>query len=357
MGSLKQDIDGGGFDLSLFDYDLPREMIAQMPVEPRDSARLMVLDRQTGAIRHAIFRDLPEFLEPGDLLVINDTRVFPARTLGRRSTGGRVEVLFIRQIAPGKWEALVHCHGVPKPGEQLMLEDDALAIRLIERVHAGRWIVSLPRGVDLLERLEAIGRVPLPPYIRRDPDRQREPMDRERYQTVYAREPGAIAAPTAGLHFTERLMSALEVKGVRVARITLHVGVGTFQAIRVQDIRKHRMEREYYRIPASTAALITEAKAAGRRVVCVGTTTCRALESAADEAGLRPSEGWTDLYIYPPYRFRVVDALITNFHLPRSTLLVMVSAFAGRERILSAYEVAKREGYRFYSYGDAMLIL
>jgi len=357
MGSLKQDIDGGGFDLSLFDYDLPREMIAQMPVEPRDSARLMVLDRQTGAIRHAIFRDLPEFLEPGDLLVINDTRVFPARTLGRRSTGGRVEVLFIRQTAPGKWEALVHCHGVPKSGEQLMLEDDALAIRLIERVRAGRWIVSLPRGVDLLERLEAIGRVPLPPYIRRDPDRQREPMDRERYQTVYAREAGAIAAPTAGLHFTERLMSALEVKGVRVARITLHVGVGTFQPIRVQDIRKHRMEREYYRIPASTAALITEAKAAGRRVVCVGTTTSRALESAADEAGLRPSEGWTDLYIYPPYRFRVVDALITNFHLPRSTLLVMVSALAGRERILSAYEVAKREGYRFYSYGDAMLIL
>jgi len=357
MPSLKRDEGEGEFDLSLYDYELPREMIAQRPAEPRDSARLLVLDRRTGAVRHAAFRDLPAFLDGGDLLVVNDTSVFPARTLGRRSTGGRVEVLFIRQVAPGKWEALVHCHGMPRSGEHLVLEDGRLGVRLIQRTRAGSWVVSLPRGTDLFRLLEEIGRVPLPPYIKREPNRQRDPQDRERYQTVYAREPGAVAAPTAGLHFTEGLMRTLEERGVGVERITLHVGVGTFKPIRVEDIRRHRMEREYYRIPESTVARIEETKAAGHRVACVGTTTCRALESAAGGGDLRAGEGWTDLYIRPPYRFRVVDALVTNFHLPRSTLLVMVSAFAGRERILAAYDVAKREGYRFYSYGDAMLII
>jgi len=345
------------YALTSYDYTLPKERIAQQPATPRDSARLMVLHRATGEIEHAVFREIGRFLRSGDLLVLNDTRVFPARTLGLRSTGGKVEVLFLQELDAGTWECLLRCHGRVRPGEQLQLEDNRLAIRMGERMPNGHWRAVLPRGVDLLERLAEIGRVPLPPYIERAPDHQRDAEDRDRYQTVYAHEAGAVAAPTAGLHFTEGLLGELEAQGIRTTRITLHVGVGTFQPIRNDDIRRHQMHAEAYTISEASAEAVRAAKAEGRRVIAVGTTACRALEaSAASPDGFAARSGWTRIYIYPSYTFRIVDALLTNFHLPRSTLLALVAAFAGRERILSAYETAVREGYRFYSYGDAMLI-
>lgn len=339
-------------DVSQYDYDLPKERIAQVPAEPRDSARLLVLDRRSGEIEHAIFRDLGRFLDAGDLLVANDTRVFPARTLGTRFTGGRVEVFFLRETEPGKWEVMIRCNGHPAQGERLLLEDGRLHVRLLKKTPEGHWLVSVPRGADMTALLDELGRVPLPPYIHREPEQQRSPLDRERYQTVYAERPGAVAAPTAGLHFTPDLLKRLREDGVGMETITLHVGPGTFRPIKARDVSEHEMHAEWYCVPERVAERIKATAQAGHRVVAVGTTTCRALESAPDG----PGEGWTRLFIHPPYEFRVVDAMITNFHLPRSSLLVMVCAFAGRERILNAYEAAKREGYRFYSYGDAMLI-
>lgn len=352
------DTDSGQYALARYDYELPREMIAQRPAEPRDGSRLMVLERGGTGVRHAVFRELGGFLRKGDLLVVNDTRVFPARVRGLRSTGGKVEVMFLRDLGQGKWEAMVSCGGNPRPGEQLLLEDDRLAVRLVQHGPEGYWTVSLPRGTDLGERLEELGRIPLPPYIKRDLEHEREPGDRERYQTVYARARGAVAAPTAGLHFTEGVFADLAARGVETATVTLHVGVGTFKPIRSADVRRHRMHGEYYVIPDEAAGMILAAKAEGRRVIAVGTTTCRALEAAAARSGgLNAGEGRAEIFIYPPYEFRVADGMVTNFHLPRSTLLLMVAALAGRERVLTAYEEAKREGYRFYSYGDAMLIV
>ncbi len=346
------------YDVSLYEYDLPREMIAQKPVEPRDSSRLMVLSKGGGKIRHAVFRQMGDFLKAGDLIVLNNTRVFPARMFGSRSTGGRIEVLFLRELAKGSWEAMLHCNGKPRPGEFLNLEEGRLSVRLLERTKDGHWLVSLPRNTDLPGLLKAVGRVPLPHYVRRGRDRRLEPMDRERYQTVYARETGAVAAPTAGLHFTEELLRELEERGIGRTEVTLHVGAGTFQPIKTRDIRHHKMHEEFYTIGSEAADRILRTKKAGGRIVAVGTTTCRALEAAcSSESGLGPRRGWTDLHIFPPFTFGMTDALLTNFHLPRSTLLVLVAAFAGRERILAAYEEAKRQGYRFYSYGDAMLIL
>ena len=344
--------EAGRVDISQYDYDLPKDRIAQVPAEPRDSARLLVLDRRSGEIEHATFRDLGRFLDAGDLLVANDTRVFPARTLGTRFTGGKVEVFFLREAEPGKWEVMIRCNGRPASGERLRLEDGRLDARLLKKTPEGHWLVSVPRGVDLPALLEELGRVPLPPYIRREPEEQRSPFDKERYQTVYAERPGAVAAPTAGLHFTPELLKRLRDEGVGMETITLHVGPGTYRPIKTRDVTEHEMHAEWYRVPEPVAGCIRTTTNAGHRVVAVGTTTCRALESAADG----PGEGWTRLFIHPPYEFRVVDAMITNFHLPRSSLLVMVCAFAGREQILNAYEEAKREGYRFYSYGDAMLI-
>jgi len=351
-----KDAAAGEYDVSLYDYDLPREMIAQRPADPRDAARLMVVDLAGEGVRHAVFGEIGSYLREGDLLVVNNTRVFPARTRGVRSTGGKVEVLFLRDLGEGRWEAMVSCGGSPRAGEQLMLEDDRLRVRLVKREASGYWRVSLPRGTELYEWLEESGRVPLPPYIKRDTEDERDPADRERYQTVYAMERGAVAAPTAGLHFTERVFDDLRGRGIGVVEITLHVGVGTFKPIRARDVRRHRMHGEWYSISEAAAGEILAAKGEGRRVVAVGTTTCRALE-AASEGGFGAGEGWAEIFIYPPYEFRVIDGLVTNFHLPRSTLLLMVSALAGRERILSAYEEAKRAGYRFYSYGDAMLIV
>jgi S-adenosylmethionine:tRNA ribosyltransferase-isomerase len=344
-------------DISLYTYDLPREMIAQTPADPRDSSRLMIIEREGSQTRHAVFREIGQFLRPSDLLVVNDTRVFPARTLGFRSTGGKVEVFFLHEQEPGKWEAMVRCNGSPRPGEQLMLEEDRLLVRLITRTRMGHWIVGLPRGMDLMAKLAEFGRVPLPPYIKRDPEHQREPEDVARYQTVYARTIGAVAAPTAGMHFTRSLMEELEGRGITFAQVTLHIGPGTFQPIKVDNLNRHNMHAEFYDISAEMANTILEARNSGRRVIAVGTTTCRALESAAAHGNFGPQREWTRLFIRSPYEFRIVDGLLTNFHLPCSSLLVMVSAFAGRKRILDAYEIARQKGYRFYSYGDAMLIL
>ncbi len=346
------------YDISLYEYDLPERMIAQEPAEPRDTSRLMVLDRATGEVRHAVFRELGRFLRKGDLLVLNNTKVFPARTFGIRSSGGRVEVLFLRATGQGRWEVMVRSNGKPRPGEFLSLEQGALSVRLLERREGGHWLVSLPRGVELPGLLDEVGRVPLPPYIRRERDRSLEDVDRSRYQTVFARESGAVAAPTAGLHFTKELLQDLEVSGVGKAEITLHVGSATFQPIKTTDIRRHRMHEEFYSLDRSATEKIAATKEAGGRIVAVGTTACRTLEAVSlHPEGFGPRSGWTHLYIFPPFTFRMTDALLTNFHLPRSTLLVLAAAFAGRERILSAYEEAKRKDYRFYSYGDAMLIL
>ncbi len=336
-----------------FDYDLPPSFIAQEPVEPRDHARLLVLERATGRIQHAHFYDLPRFLRPGDLLVANQTRVIPARLWGRKvPTGGKVELLLLRAEAPDTWQALVRGRGLT-PGRRIALTSEVEA-RIEADLGGPLRRVRFNRPLTP-EALAAIGRVPLPPYIRK-PVR-----DPERYQTVYAREPGSAAAPTAGLHFTPRLLAALQAAGIGWATVTLHVGLDTFAPVKEEDPRQHTMHTEWCRVPAETATRIHETKARGGRVVAVGTTAVRTLETAALHAPpgqvITAWEGDTDLFILPGFHFRVVDALITNFHLPRSTLLMLVSAFAGRSLILHAYEEAKRAGYRFFSFGDAMLIV
>jgi S-adenosylmethionine:tRNA ribosyltransferase-isomerase len=342
--------------LSAYDYDLPPERIAQHPARPRDASRLMVLDRATGAVAHRRFRDLPDLLRPDDLLVVNDTRVLPAALTARRATGARIEGCFLRVLDSGLWEVLLAGRGRIRPGENLTLVDAQARpqgdLVLVERGEAGVWQVRGPEG-DAAEVLARVGRPPLPPYIRRSAPEAEDPAD---YQTVYARRDGAVAAPTAGLHFTPRVLEALQARGIERTSVTLHVGLGTFQPVRAERLADHAMHEELAEVSAEAAACINRARAAGRRVVAVGTTTVRALESAAGPDGVRAGRQWTRLFIVPPYEFRVAGAMVTNFHLPRTTLLVMVSAFAGRERVLAAYREAVREGYRFYSYGDAMLI-
>ncbi len=347
--------------IGLFDYDLPPELVAQEPLPERDSSRLLVLDRVTGAVRHRAFRDLPDLLHPGDLLVVNRSRVFPARLLGRRSRGGAAEVLLVRAHGDGLWDALVRPGRRLRPGDVIEVADD-LTVRIEARKAPGgetgplRTVRLLARGGDVTDvaaALERHGHVPLPPYIRR-PD---APADRERYQTVYAREPGSVAAPTAGLHFTPPLLDALRGRGIEHAEVVLHVGPGTFRPVEVENVTEHRVDPEPFVIPPETAEAVARTRARGGRVVAVGTTVTRALETAADEGAPRPGAGETALVIVPGYRFRAVDGLVTNFHLPRSSLVLLVAAFAGRERVLAAYAEAVRERYRFYSYGDAMLIV
>jgi S-adenosylmethionine:tRNA ribosyltransferase-isomerase len=339
--------------IDAFDYVLPPGAIAQQPLPDRAASRLMVLDRARAEVRHRVVRDLPALLSPGDLLVVNRSRVFPARLLGQREGGGRAEVLLIRPLGDNVWEALVRPGRRLRAGARVIVAED-LAVR-IESGATGddspRRRVRLECAGDLAVVLERRGHTPLPPYIRR-PDR---PEDRERYQTVYALEPGSVAAPTAGLHFTPELLAALEARGVERAEVVLHVGPGTFRPVQVSQVEDHRVEPESYRIPAETAAALGRTRARGGRVVAVGTTTVRALETAAKEGVV--SEGETGLVIVPGFRFQVVDALLTNFHLPRSSLLLLVCALGGRERVLAAYGEAVRAGYRFYSYGDAMLIV
>lgn len=341
--------------ISDFDYDLPPELIAQEPLAQRDASRLLVLDRKTGALRHHVFRDLPSLLRPGDLLVVNRSRVFPARLLGRRAGGGEAEVLLLRDLGGDIWEALV------RPGRRLRVGarvhvDDGLQVEVLggpAPADGRRRVRLLARSGDAARELERLGHVPLPPYIRRA-DR---PGDRVRYQTVYAQERGSVAAPTAGLHFTPELLAGLRPRGIERAEVVLHIGPGTFRPVQVEDVRDHAVPAEPYVVPEETSAAVSRTRARGGRVVAVGTTTTRVLETAADDHGrVTAGEGETGLVIAPGYRFRAVDVLVTNFHLPRSSLLLLVSAFAGRERILEAYAEAVRLEYRFYSYGDAMVV-
>lgn len=335
--------------LSEFDYDLPEEAIAQVPVEPRDASRLLVLHRDTGAVEHRVFREVVDYLRPGDTLVLNDTRVIPARVRARKETGGQVELLLLARRAPGEWEASVRPGRRVPPGARLLVPGTGLQVDILARTEAGGRIIRVSGADDPDAVLLAAGEVPLPPYIRRAVE------DGERYQTVYAAQAGSAAAPTAGLHFTPEILEQVRAQGVSIAYVTLHIGLATFQPVRVAEITQHAMHVERYSVSAHAAEIINSTPG---RVIAVGTTTTRVLESVADDAGrVRPGAGETQLYITPGYRFRVVDALITNFHMPRSTLLIMVSALAGRERILAAYQEALERGYRFLSFGDAMLIL
>ncbi len=336
------------------DYDLPPELIAQEPRSERDESRLLVIQRARQRLTHHVFRELPQLLKPGDLLVLNDTRVLPARLLGRRSlTGGKWEGLFLRQLPDGNWELLCRTRGKPILGERIDVEPGPLRLRLMGRA-AGHWLVRPEPDGSPMDLLSRHGWMPLPPYIRKG---KATPADTERYQTVYAQHAGAVAAPTAGLHFAPRVFEALRQRGIAWAFVTLHVGLGTFQPIEEDDYRAHLMHREWGELPEATAEAIRRCRADNGRVVAVGTTSVRVLETAARDGELRPWRGETDLYIYPPYSFRAVDALVTNFHLPRSTLLLLVSAFAGSELMREAYNTAIAERYRFFSYGDAMLIL
>ena len=340
--------------MDFFDYELPADLIAQRPVPERDHSRLMVLPRAPAPLRHHFFQDLPELLRPGDLLILNDTKVLPARLCGRRQrTGAKWEGLFLGETADGQWELLAQTRGTLQVGEIIEIEPGALQLRLCGRSQTGHWLAKPDQTEPPVELLARFGQMPLPHYIRKG---VAEPFDRERYQTVFANRAGAVAAPTAGLHFTPATFEQLKQRGISFAFLTLHVGVGTFQPIRESDYRQHRMHREWGELPTATAEAIVENRANGRRIVAVGTTSVRVLETAAAGGPIRPWSGETDLFIYPPHEFRAVDVLISNFHLPRSSLLLLVSAFAGPERLRSAYETAIAQKYRFYSYGDAMLI-
>jgi len=347
-----------------FDYDLPPELIAQTPASERDAARMLVLDRRDGSLTHRTVRDLPAYLAAGDALALNDTRVIPARLFGRKEgSGGRVEVLLLEEETPGVWLALFKSAGRARAGLRFVFGNDRIRGELLSREAEGRFRVRLTCVGPLLRALEEEGLPPLPPYIHRPKGAPPEGdaflvRDRERYQTVYARRPGSIAAPTAGLHFTPALLEAVQARGAAIETVTLHVGMGTFKPIAAEELDGHVMHEERYDVSEETAARLNGIRAAGGRWVAVGTTSARVLETATDEQGrIHPGMGRTRLFIRPPYRFKAVNALLTNFHLPRSTLLVMIAALAGREIVLQAYAEAVRERYRFFSYGDCMLIL
>lgn len=334
-----------------FDYALPPELIAQVPVEPRDHSRLLVLHRQSGTVEHRHFFDLPQYLRPGDVLVINETRVIPARLYGRKETGARVEALLLRPMSDRQWEALVRPGRRLQPGTRVIFSDELSAV-VADILPGGNRLLEFEYHGDFAALLDRLGRVPLPPYI------TAELTDPERYQTVYGRERGSAAAPTAGLHFTPDLLERIGAQGVDIARLTLHVGIGTFRPVKVERVEDHEMHQEHYSVSPAAAERINAARARGGRVVAVGTTSVRTLETLADERGtIHAGEGWTGIYIYPGYRYRAVDVMITNFHLPKSTLLMLVSAFAGRERVMAAYAEAIAQRYRFFSFGDAMLIV
>ena len=336
-----------------FYYELPQELIAQTPLQKRDASRLMVLDRQSGTIEHRVFSDLKEFLRPGDCLVMNDSRVLPARLLGHRLPGGgAAEVLLLQDKGDGVWECLVKPGRHLREGTRITFGDGTLTATVQAVLETGNRLVKFHYEGIFLEVLERLGKMPLPPYIKE------ELADGERYQTVYSRVTGSAAAPTAGLHFTKELLSQLEMAGVRLAYVTLHVGLGTFRPVKVDDVTQHHMHSEFCMLSAETAEALNETRQNGGRVICVGTTSCRTLESLVQPDGsFAETSAWTDIFIYPGYHFRAMDGLITNFHLPESTLIMLVSAFAGYEHVMNAYNVAVQERYRFFSFGDAMLIL
>lgn len=336
-----------------FYYDLPEELIAQDPLTDRASSRLMLLDRKSGERRHTDFHHIIDYLQKGDCLVINDTKVIPARLIGEKEgTGGKVEVLLLKRKENNRWETLVKPGKKARPGARIVFGGGLLKAEVLEVVSDGNRMIQFSYEGIFEEILDKLGQMPLPPYI------THELKDKNRYQTVYAKYEGSAAAPTAGLHFTEELLQEIGRKGIQVARVTLHVGLGTFRPVKVEDVTKHHMHTEYYRVTKEAADMINGTKEAGGRVICVGTTSCRTIESAADEAGrVRPVEGDTSIFIYPGYRFRVLDGLITNFHLPESTLLMLVSALAGKDSVMEAYKEAVEKKYRFFSFGDAMFII
>jgi S-adenosylmethionine:tRNA ribosyltransferase-isomerase len=344
-----------GLRTSDYDFELPPDRIAQAPAERRDASRLLVVDRATGELSHRVFSDLVDYIPAGAALVLNETRVFPARLLGRRASGAEAEVLLLTPGAGDEkvWTALVRPGAKLKPGRTVEVSDE-LSVEIVESTPGGERIVRLHTPLSLAEALDRYGEVPLPPYVQHRATEE----DRERYQTVYARERGSVAAPTAGLHFTPELLEALVAKGVRIVRLVLHVGVGTFRPVEVDDPAEHRMHSEWYHVPPEAAAALNETRAAGGSIWAIGTTVTRTLETVTDESGVvHAGEGWTDIFIRPPYRYRAVDHLVTNFHLPKSTLLMLVAAFAGYELTMRAYREAVEGGYRFFSYGDAILIL
>ncbi len=336
-----------------FYYDLPQELIAQDPLEDRSSSRLLVLDKGTGETQHHTFREIVSYLEPEDCLVINDTKVIPARLIGEKEeTGAKIEVLLLKRGQNDVWETLVKPGRKAKPGTRISFGAGLLKGEVIDVVEEGNRLIRFEYDGIFEEILDRLGQMPLPPYI------THQLKDKDRYNTVYAAHEGSAAAPTAGLHFTPELLDEIRAKGVDIAKVTLHVGLGTFRPVKADDVENHHMHSEFYMIDEEAAEKINRAKERGGRVICVGTTSCRTIESAADENGrLKACSGWTEIFIYPGYTFKILDGLITNFHLPESTLIMLVSALAGREHVLAAYEEAVRERYRFFSFGDAMLII
>ena len=335
-----------------FYFDLPEELIAQDPLEDRSSSRLLILDKESGNVEHHVFRDVMNYLEPGDCLVLNDTKVLPARLIGSKvGTDAKIEVLLLKRKENDTWETLVKPGKKAKVGAKISFGDGLLVGEVVDIVEEGNRLVKFDYKGIFEEILDQLGQMPLPPYITHQLE------DKNRYQTVYAKHTGSAAAPTAGLHFTPELLDAIEAKGVDIAKVTLHVGLGTFRPVKVDDILEHHMHSEFYCIEQEEADKINRAKESGHRVICVGTTSCRTVESAADENGrLKECSGWTEIFIYPGYKFKILDCLITNFHLPESTLIMLVSALAGRENVLAAYNEAVKEKYRFFSFGDAMFI-
>ena len=335
-----------------FYFDLPEELIAQDPLEDRSSSRLLVLDKETGETSHHIFKEIVDYLNPGDCLVINDTKVIPARLIGaREGTGAKIEVLLLKRKENNVWETLVKPGKKARPGTRIVFGEGLLVGEVIDVVEEGNRLIKFEYEGIFEEILDQLGQMPLPPYI------THQLKDKNRYQTVYAEHDGSAAAPTAGLHFTKELLSQIEEMGVKIAHVTLHVGLGTFRPVKVENVLEHHMHSEFYMVEESEAKKINDTKAAGGRVICVGTTSCRTIESATGEDGiLKAGSGWTEIFIYPGYRFKILDCLITNFHLPESTLVMLVSALAGREHVLHAYKEAIKERYRFFSFGDAMFI-
>jgi S-adenosylmethionine:tRNA ribosyltransferase-isomerase len=338
--------------LSDFHYDLPNELIAQTPLEKRDASRLMILNKNSGEIKHKVFSDIIDFLNEGDCLILNDSRVLPARLYGiKEKTGGKIEFLLLKQIKNNEWEVLLKPGRIAKIGTKFIFSDGLLIAEVIEIIEGGNRIVRFDYHGNFYHILEQIGQMPLPHYITKKLE------DKERYQTIYSKNLGSAAAPTAGFHFTNELLEKINNKGIGIGFVTLHVGLGTFRPVKVNDITEHQMHSEHYEIPMETADLINQTKISGGRIICVGTTSCRTLETAASQnQEIKDSEGWTDIFIYPPYQFKIVDAMITNFHLPKSTLIMLISAFAGYSNTMNAYKRAIEERYRFFSFGDAMFI-
>lgn len=335
-----------------FNYDLPEKLIAQTPLEPRDASRLLLLNKENGGITHKHFYDIVEYLQPDDCLILNDSRVLPARIYGTKETGATVEFLLLKQVKTNIWECLAGPGKKAKAGSAFSFGEGIMTCKVLDVLENGNRVVEFFCKENFFTTLDKIGQMPLPPYITEKLENQ------ERYQTVYSRELGSAAAPTAGLHFTDALLEKIKAKGVHIGYVTLHVGLGTFRPVKVDDVTNHKMHAEHYEVPKETADLIAKTKAMGKRVVAVGTTSCRTLESVATEHGkVIPCDGFTDIFIYPGYPFKVLDGLITNFHLPESTLIMLVSAFAGFENVMKAYQTAVKEQYRFFSFGDAMMII